>query len=203
MVLFISEKYIKDNSIIDNNVDDKLLAPLIILAQDKYILPLTGTSLWNDLIAQIKAGTVSADYQDLLDNYLQRATLWWTMAEAVLPLSYKFTNKNVMQKISDNSHAATMSDLLKLKDQFVQNAEYYSERATRHLRANTGKYPLYLQVTVNCLETVTPQHTGYNTGIYLGDGVRVDRHPSFREMYQGKNGFCAESYDNEYYYYNA
>jgi hypothetical protein len=198
MVLFISEKYVKDNSGIDNNVDDKLLSPIIILAQDKYILPLVGTSLWNDLISQVKAGSISSDYQDLLDNYIQKATLWWTLAEAVLPLSYKFTNKNVMQKNSDNSQPASMTDLLKLKDQFVQNAEYYSERATRHLRANTGTYPLYLQITVNSLESVAPQQTGYNTGMFLGTPAQPGRVP-FREMYQGKNGLCQE----EYYYYNA
>src|SRR5438270_113564 len=135
-VLIISEKYIKDNSIIDNNVDDKLLTPVIILAQDKHILPLAGTSLWNDMISQIVAGNVSADYQDLLNNYLQKATLWWTLAEAVLALSYKLTNKNIMQKSSDNSRPASNADLLKLKDQFTENAEYYSERAIRHLRAN-------------------------------------------------------------------
>ena len=56
-VLFISEKYVKDNSYIDNNVDDKLLTPLIILAQDKHILPVTGTSLTP--ISKSQSDTVS------------------------------------------------------------------------------------------------------------------------------------------------
>jgi len=201
-VLFISEKYLKDNSYIDNNVDDKLLTPLIILAQDKHVLPITGTSLWNDLLAQITSGTVSSDYQDLLNNYLQKATLWWTLAEAVLPLSYKFTNKNVMQKNSDNSQPAAMADLLKLKDQFTQNAEYYSERATRHLRANTDTFPLYLQITGNSLETVRPESTAYNTGMYLGAPAHHGRVP-FSELYQGKYGLCSEDANDENYYYHG
>jgi len=191
-VLFISEKYIKDNSYIDNNVEDKLITPLIILAQDKHILPIIGTSLWNDLISQITASSVSTDYQDLLNNYLQKATLWWTLAEAVLPLSYKFTNKNVMQKSSDNSQPASMPDLIKLKDQFTQNAEYYCERVTRHLRANPDKFPLYLQITGNSLETIRPEGTAYNTGMYLGKPRDPNKKIPFSELYQGKNGLCAE-----------
>jgi hypothetical protein len=199
-ILLISEKYVKDNSWIDNNVDDKLITQVIILAQDKHILPLTGTSLWNDILAQIGSGTVSADYQDLLNNYLQKATLWWTLAEAVLPLSYKFTNKNVMQKNSDNSVPATMNDLLKLKDQFVQNAEYYGERTTRHLRANTETYPLYIQIDGNSLEAIRPQATGYNTGMYLGMPENRERKRPFHEIYQGKYGLCADDNGDTIYY---
>jgi hypothetical protein len=201
-VLFISEKYLKDNSYIDNNVDDKLITPLIILAQDKHILPVTGTSLWNDILSQIISGTVSSDYQDLLNNYLQKATLWWTLVEAVLPLSYKFTNKNVMQKNSDNGQPASMTDLLKLKDQFTNNAEYYSERAIRHLRANTDLFPLYLQITGNSLEMVRPQGNAYNAGMYLGIPPDQNRRIPFSELYQGKNGICPDDFDNNYYYYN-
>ena len=191
-VLLISEKYLKDNSYIDNNMEDKLLTPIILLTQDKYILPLVGTSLWNDIVAQITASSVSTDYQDLLNNYLQKATLWWTLTEGVLPLSYKFTNKNVMQKNSDNSEPASMADLLKLKDQFTQNAEYYSERATRHLRANTDKFPLYLQITGNSLESIRPYSTAYQTGMYLSKSIDPDKKIPFSELYQGKNGICTD-----------
>jgi|GEM_PF-502416 len=202
-VLFISEKYVKDNSYIDNNVDDKLLTPLIILAQDKHILPVTGTSLWNDLITQIVSASVSSGYQDLLNNYLQKATLWWTLSEAVLPLAYKFTNKNVLQKNSDNGQPASMPDLLKLKDQFTQNAEYYSERAIRHLRANTDVFPLYLQITGNSLESVRPEANAYNAGMFLGVPPDPHHRIPFSELYQGKNGICPEYFDNNLIYYNG
>jgi len=202
-VLFISEKFVKDNSYIDNNVDDKLITPLIILAQDKHILPVIGTSIWNDIMSQIASGTVSSDYQDLLNNYLQKNTLWWTLAEAVLPLAYKFTNKNVMQKNSDNGQPAAMPDLLKLKDQFTLNAEYYNERTIRHLRANTDIYPLYLQISGNSLENVRPQGSGYNTGMYMGIVHDPNRRIPFSEIYQGKYGLCPDDYDTDNYYYNG
>jgi len=160
------------------------------LAQDKHIVPITGSSLWNDLVTQIVASSVSTDYQDLLNNYLQKATLWWTLVEAVLPLSYKFTNKNVMQKSSDISQPASMPDLEKLKEQFTQNAEYYSERATRHLRANSDKFPLYLQMNGNSLEAIRPIGTSYSTGMYLGKPFDDGKKIPFSELYQGKNGLC-------------
>lgn len=194
-VILISESYIKEYTFIDNNVDYKLLKPIIMLAQKLHIETLTGSTLYADLMSQLIANNVTPHYQDLLDNFLQEALIWWSMAEAVFPLSYKFTNKNIVQKNSDNSQIVGKLDLNQLKADFVAKAEYYSERATKHLRGNPTWYPLYFQMGVNSIETIRPFGTNYMTGMFLGNTFPLGFRLPFSYIYDGKNGLCPAGYD--------
>ena len=76
VALFISEKYLKENSIISENVDFKQLKPEIIAIQDIYIEPLLGTGLYREIKAQIIAGTVSSANQTLLDTMISPCLMW-------------------------------------------------------------------------------------------------------------------------------
>jgi len=57
--LFITEQFIKDNTLIDGNVDMKYITITIADAQRMHILPILGTALYNELDAQIVAGTLT------------------------------------------------------------------------------------------------------------------------------------------------
>lgn len=194
-VQLITAAALKNNTFIDKNVDDMLLVPCIILAQELHIETLTGSTLWDDLIAEITANAVSSDYQDLLNKYLQPALYWWTMHEATWPLAYRFTNKNVMQKSSDNSQVTGSSDLQKLREYFQTVAEYYSERATKHLIANLDDFPLYTQVGTSPIETIRPYGTNFQTGMVLDNSwpVGVKLPASF--LYDGPAGLPPDGYD--------
>ena len=48
--LFISTKRLKDQTPLTGSVDDKLLVPMIKLAQDKHILTALGTDLYDELL---------------------------------------------------------------------------------------------------------------------------------------------------------
>ena len=69
-VLFISEETLKQETIISENVDPKLLVPTIKEAQNIYLLPILGTSLYNQLVTQVSSNTVSAANVTLLDTYI-------------------------------------------------------------------------------------------------------------------------------------
>ena len=61
-VLFISEATLKAETVISENVDPKILIPTIKEAQNIYILPLLGTNLYNDLVTNVSANTLSSAY---------------------------------------------------------------------------------------------------------------------------------------------
>ena len=52
-VLFLSEQTLKQRSVLQDNVDMKIVTPTIIEVQEFYILPILGTSLYNELKTQI------------------------------------------------------------------------------------------------------------------------------------------------------
>jgi len=54
-VLFLSEQTLKQRSVLQDNVDMKIVTPTIIEVQEFYILPILGTSLYNELKTQIAA----------------------------------------------------------------------------------------------------------------------------------------------------
>ena len=181
-VIFISEQALKDNSIINENVDMKVLLPTIKLAQEKFMLPILGTGLYNEIKTQVSAATVSVLNKTLLDDYIQPALIWWIMAEAPMPLTYKFMNKSVATRSSENASAASLNDLLKLEERFKDNAEWYSQRITNYLLENSTSYPLYLSPG-NGIDTIVPKRTMYSTGMYLGS--TINKNLPFSDRFQG------------------
>jgi len=181
-VIFISEQALKDNSIINENVDMKVLLPVIKLAQEKYMLPILGTGLYNELKTQITAASITVLNKTLLDDYIQPALIWWIMSEAPMPLTYKFMNKSVATRSSENANAASLNDLLKLEERFKDNAEWYSQRITNYLLQNIQSYPLYSNPGSG-IDTIVPKKTMYSTGMYLGS--TLSKNLPFRDRFQG------------------
>jgi len=72
-VYFLSADRLKEDTVINENTDNKLINPTIIMVQDIYIQAILGTSLYEEIKTQIKADTVSANNQKLLNDYIQSA----------------------------------------------------------------------------------------------------------------------------------
>lgn len=166
-VLFISENYVKDNSLIDENVDVKLLRPTIYDAQRDYILPILGTKLYEKIEADIVANTLAGDYLNLVTKYIAPALVKWVQYEANISLLYKYRNKNVSTKSSENSQPINYNEQRFLMDNFKNKAELRSQDITNYLCANTDLFPEYLQNTA--INDIRPKNNNFTTSIYLGD----------------------------------
>ena len=59
-VLWMTEDYFKDNSILNENVDWRVIQPIMILVQDQYIHPILGTNLFDEIANEIYATTTTA-----------------------------------------------------------------------------------------------------------------------------------------------
>lgn len=186
--LFISEARVKECTVINGNVDMKVLNPIIAMAQEMYMLPALGTALYRDIEAQIVSSSVSSAYQTLLDDYIQPCLMWFVLYESRLPLSYKVQNKNIAEKNSDNSNQVSMSTLQMLRDNDLDKAQWYGERLTRFLIANPTVYPKFNNQGNADASTIYPNKTNYYTGMYLEPGIDCDRVPAHIK-YQGNNPF--------------
>ena len=166
-VLFLSVDYLRDNTVINGNVDSELLEPFILLAQNVHVEPIVGTALYNSLISSIEGDTLAGDDKLLMDDYLQPALLQWALYEALPFINYKLTNKAISTKNSDNSDAVELDELHYLRSTVSDVAQYMSERATLYLKANLGLYPLFSAYGATC-DAIKPNCTNYFNGIYLG-----------------------------------
>jgi len=129
-VLFISEQTLKDRSLLQDNVDPKLIKPTIKHCQDMFIEPILGTGLYRALQDQITNNNVSVLNAKLLDLYITDCLSWYVASEMVMSLGYKLTNKNVLRKTSENSETSSLNDLFSLMEYYKKKAEWYAQRIT-------------------------------------------------------------------------
>lgn len=165
--LFVTERWIKENGLINDNTDTKVITNVIIGVQDMYIHPLLGTDLYNQIDTEIAAGSVSSANQTLLDDYVLKAILWYVHCEASPAMQFKYMNKGVMTKSSDNSNPVDLNTLRYAMDKWKNMAEMYAQRATRFLCANTSTYPLYISNSDS--NDIHPNKNNYTSSLYLPD----------------------------------
>lgn len=174
--VFIDEDALKGASIINENVDMKMLTPTIKLIQDKYLLRLLGTGELVDLQNKIagvyddctSGNTLNANDIFLLDNYISPLMIWGVLKEAPYELTYKFMNKGVSKMSSETSQTVSLEEIKTLVDRASNNFDWYAQQIIYYLNANTSLFPQYLQVKT--MDDVAPASRGYTSSIYLGNG---------------------------------
>ena len=166
--MFLSEATLKQESILQDNVDMKVVTPTIYDVQNYFILPILGTSLYKDISSEIEGGTVSQKYKDLLDLYIQPTMIWYCRMELPLNINYKYFNKAVGVQNADNMNPASMDEIQMLMDRAKNKAEWYAERLTKFLLANQTTYPLYLTQTNVDIDTIFANRTNYTSGMVIG-----------------------------------
>lgn len=167
--LFIDENFVKSNTPIDENVDQKLINPVIFLVQKKYVEKTLGTNLYNDICTEIIADYTLAtvpNYLTLVNEYVADMMLYWILYEAQVPLTYKFRNKSVSKNTDPNSQPVGFEEHKYLKDDFKKDAQYFTERLELYLCANESLFPLYC--TENEVDELSPRDTPPQVAVYLG-----------------------------------
>lgn len=141
--LFIKPDAVKSTTYIDENIDEKYIRVAIETAQQIWIEPIIGSGIYDQLQTQIKAATLTTLNTTLLTDHIQPAMEYWTLYELVEPLLYKFNNKNIAKKTSDNSNPIDLNEAIHLKNKFKNIAEYKTERLRLYLVQNQSDFPLY------------------------------------------------------------
>jgi hypothetical protein len=172
-ILFVNPTFIKDYSFVDPNVDEKYLRIAIKEAQELHVREYLGSGLYDQLVSQIDASTVSALNQTLLNTYVQPMLIYWTIYEAAPFLNLKITNKNISRKNSDNAGSVDLTELNRLIDEIHTKAKFYTKRMVKYLIQNSTSYPLYSNPGTS-IDTIFPRATAYDCGIFFGNIERKD-----------------------------
>ena len=167
--LYISATRLKKDTALGGSVDDNLIMPYILLAQDMYILPILGTDLDNKLKSEIQAGTLAGAYKTLIEDYLQKALVQFAFAELAPFMRLRFVNNAiVVMGATDQSSSASYDDIKPLMDRAKDAAEFYRERTIDYLRNNTSSFSEYTSNSGSDLDAST---SNYFAGINLENNV--------------------------------
>lgn len=168
-IALIGDQYLKDNAWVNQNVDPQLIRPTIRLVQEMHILPLLGTALYNkvqSLVTGSPTVTLTGNYGTLLHEYIQPCMLWYVVSESTVPIAIRMTNKNILRKQSDNSTPADINEILTLKDEAKNKAEWYAERMRKFIVENEANYPEY-NSPGDGIDTIRPRRKPYDNGLSL------------------------------------
>lgn len=166
-VFLVSTKTLKENSVINNNVDDMYVLPAVEYAQDSGLQPLLGTKLYNRLMDLVESGiTEENDYKYLLDEYITPYLINKVTADIQIPLSFKLRNQGVVQQTGENTYVPSLKDMQYVAQSYENKANFYANRLSDFLRANRSKYPEYCKID-SCADMPSDKNA-YKTGIFLG-----------------------------------
>lgn len=163
--LLVTPSYVLQNSPINSNVEEKLVAQAIRRAEDIYIMPAIGSQLYQKIISLISGGTMTAGvYKTVLDDYISVALVDYTTLVYIDFNAVKFRNKGMEKQTSDVSTPADSNDLVMMKDSIRTSAQFYTERLIKYLRANIQSYPEYSQYMIT-IDDMAPARSEYFSGL--------------------------------------
>ena len=156
--LFISTDRIKKDTALGGSVDDNLLLPYILMAQDRYILPVLGTDLYDKLISDIQGSSLAGDYLTLLQTYIQPALVQFSFSVVLPFLRLRFVNNSVVTMDSEQGSSVSHEDLKPLINASMDQGEFLRERLIDYIQNNTSSFSEYSSNTGSDLQPTTQNY---------------------------------------------
>jgi len=179
--LFISATRLKKDTALGGSVDDNLIMPYILLAQDMNILPVLGTDLYDKLKSDVQGGTLTGAYKTLVETYIQPALVQFAFSTLAPYLRLRFSNNSVVvMGATEQSSSATYDDIKPLMDTATDAAEFYRQRLIDYIRNNQSSFP---EFSTNSGADLDPTTNNYFAGINLD--VNVPRSNRLKSFLQG------------------
>jgi hypothetical protein len=166
-VLFIDRNQLVTRSVVGGNINPDKLMPHVYTAQSKFILPILGTMLYQKLQNDVMNNTLSGVYQTLIDDYITDTLVHYSVCE-FLPWSlYQFGEGGTMMSSPEFQTNPNKKDVDFLLQKSLQSAQFFAERLTNYLIANTPLYPEYFQTNGKSDNVYPYKEQKYNIGIVL------------------------------------
>ena len=164
-VLYINMEYLRQRSTVEGNVDYDKIKPFIIKVQDLYLQQRLGSDFYNKLNDKIIFGTLNADEEELINDYIKPMVAEYSYYESLPFLNFKLTNKAISKQNSDNSQSSGMDEIKYLRSILKNNAEFYDNRLFKHLDLNRDKFKTWSENNKD--QNVRRNDKVYSSGMYL------------------------------------
>lgn len=168
--LFVSRNDIIKNTPLQGSIDADRLLPFVRTAQDKYMLNLLGTVLFEFIQEKITTGTYGAlnpFYQDLMDDHIKPTLIWYSCVEYIPFSGIQFKSEGAVKHQSEQSVAPGKNEIDYLLQKAMNSADFYATRLQNYLIAYSNQIPQFLD-SVGNLTQVYPDFTNqYFGGIQL------------------------------------
>lgn len=166
-IAFLKVSDLKEKTIIQSNVDEKILGQSITEFQDLEVEPLLGKENYKRFSNEFLSAATIASYQlstsdSELFSYLKPYMIYGVLLNSLDPLHYKITNKGVQKLTDANAVAGDKSDIEAIKSSYTLKMDAYRKRLVEYLAHDEDK-------TNDVACEIAIDSTFNFTGMYLGD----------------------------------
>jgi len=166
--LLITRNDIIKNTPLGGAIDADALLPFVRTAQEKYILNLLGTVLYNKLQDDIEAQVAfTGIYQQLVNDYVKSTLIWYSCVEYIPFSSVQFKSNGSVKQQSETGISPSKTETDYLLNKALDNASYYATRLQDYLVAYSNQIPEYLESVGNSTQIYPDQSNQYFGGIEL------------------------------------
>ena len=144
-VKFCTEQRLKSYTSLDENVRVKDITPHILNSQDLYLQPILGTRFYQHLKDSIIAETLTEDENRLCDDYIAKTVMYYSLYLLLPHIKYKMVDKGLLNGASEDTNPTTLDELIYLRQNALDTAEFFAKRLVEHLKDYPGRFPQYEQ----------------------------------------------------------
>ncbi len=149
---------------LNGSVDVSKYIQYIKIAQDIHLMNFLGEKLLDKIKDDIKNGTLSGVYYELVNEHVKYMLLHWAMVEYLPYALYSISGKGVFKHTSENSESVSKSEIEYLLNKEKNVAEGYTTKMINFIKKNIDYLPEYKNNSVN---DVKPNKSVHYGGWYL------------------------------------
>jgi hypothetical protein len=168
IVYYISTTYLRQNTPIEDNVDDDKILPYIVQAQQTIVQEGIGETGINALNTAVQNNTLTNDEQAFMRNYVQPLVAQYAFYLMFPFLNFKSTNKAVSKESSEFSTPADLDEIKYLRSAILDMAEFYKRRMVKYLLDHPAMFIWYSNP--DALDNLPKTAQSYFTGMYMPYG---------------------------------
>lgn len=163
---FISAQYLKENTVLEMNIDDSKLTPIILKVQSVYLQQILGSSFMQHLYDAVTNSTLTTAEENLIRDYIQSFVCEYSVYEALPYLNYKATNKAISKESSEYSQPAELAEIKYMRSNVKDMAEFLGKRLEKYLCDHQENFPEYQNPSLP--ENLPKNNKSFFNGVYLG-----------------------------------
>lgn len=141
-IYFITEKQLREATLINDNTEATYLNKAIIDAQDVDLQQVIGSKLYKSLKEQVIAGEMKSEfYRTLMDEYIPQYLINQVMATITIPLHYKFRNSGIVTNADQHYNTASLNEVTYVEKHYKNLATFAANRMVEFILNNREEFP--------------------------------------------------------------
>lgn len=152
--LFITPEEMTYSTILSGNIDIDKYRYVVLNTQISVIEPLLGTLLYDKLISDLEADTLSGLYLTLYNEFVKPITKYESVGQFIEVASYMVDNGGIFKSAPDAKEVVNKDEVQFLAGKYKSLAQMYVTRFNKWICNNTIEEYSTLQDEVNAINDI-------------------------------------------------